>query len=126
MSDPSSMTTALTWISEATALPKIGQVVFLATPRQSGEFWDISAARLSSAHEDVSPRPVSAGERWPTDFFWSRSHIGGDTSLVTGNGWWASMVSIPLPPGAVHCAEGGYDLVRQAGECFKPMECRKS
>jgi len=111
----------LTWVSEATALPRVGQAVLLATPRQSGEFWDVSAARLLAAYEGVVPRPVAAGSRWPTDYYWGRSNIGRDTCLITGNGWWASMTALPLPPGAAHGSECGYDYIRQVGECFLPI-----
>ncbi|MCW5711326.1 hypothetical protein [Shinella sp.] len=112
----------LQWISEGEALPRIGQSVLLATPRQTGEFWDLRVARLLVRHEGVFPVPVVAGGDWPTDYYWDRSTSGArDTSLVTGNGWWASLKNIPLPPGAAHSGdERGYNYVRQVGEVFVP------
>lgn len=114
-------TPILTWISESIALPRIAQDVFLATPRQNGEFWDISIARLLARHEGVHPVPVAAGAEWPTDYYWNRSNNGRDVCLVTGNGWWASMTDIPLPPKAVHKATMGFDFIHQVGDVFVPQ-----
>lgn len=110
--------TMIKWISEETALPRVAQHVLLATPRQMGEFWDLAVAKLLIQHEDVQPVPVRVGERWPTTFYWSRSQLVRDTCLITGNGWWAAMNGIPLPPGAVHHNSQGYDLIQQIGDVF--------
>jgi hypothetical protein len=109
----------ISWISESEDLPAIGQRVLLATPRQSGEFWDIETAQLLARHEDVRPVPIRPGDRWPTDYYWGRH--GRDTSLITGNGWWARLDKIPLPPGAAHQIIRGYHCVVQLGEIFVPQ-----
>ena len=103
----------LLWISEAEALPRIAQHVLFAVPRQMGEFWDISVARLLARHEAVLPIPIKRGDRWASDYYWNRDHFGRDSCLVTGNGWWASMVDLPLPPGAEHEHIRGFDCITQ-------------
>src|SRR5262245_54211539 len=91
------------WISEGQRLPPIGLSVFVAHPRQSGEFWDIKVQCLLCRHEDVIPKPIKAGSRWPTDYYWRGIRAGrDDVHLVTGNSYWALMNEIPLPPGAMH------------------------
>ena len=112
-------TACLTWISEAVAMPKIGQNVLLATPRQRGEFWDIRTAYLSAQHEGVIALPVSPGSRWPVDYSW-RFHGSANDGIVmvTGNGWWALLDRIPLPPGAEHGSHNGFSFVRQVGDVF--------
>lgn len=112
----------LKWISEEQALPRIGQTVLLVTPRQRGEFWDIETVTLLARHEDVVARPVKRGSRWATDYYWSRGQSVHDHRLVTGNGWWAYLTTIPLPPGAVHASGNGYDFVRQVGDVFIRQE----
>jgi len=106
------------WISESNRLPLVGQNVLLATPRQAGKFWDIQTAVLLARHEDVNPRPVQSGGKWPVDYYWGRSVH--DTCLVTGNGWWALLDRIPLPPKAAHDFSNGYHSVRQVGDVFVP------
>lgn len=112
------------WISEADQLPPIAQPVFYTAPRQSGEFWDTTVARLLVHYEGVCPRPVKAGDQWPTTYHWSHDHFSANTSLVTGNGWWAWMDDIPLPPGAEHRKERGQHYIAQIGECFVPMKSK--
>ncbi|HEY1394750.1 hypothetical protein [Roseateles sp.] len=114
----------LDWKSEGEMLPQIAQCVLLATPRQFDGFWDICVAQLLVRHEDVSPAPVRAGDPWPTDFYWCRSISGRDTMIVTANGWWTSLANIPLPPGAAHASERGFDYVRQLGGAFVPQGSR--
>jgi hypothetical protein len=94
----------LKWISEADALPPIAQPVFLMTPRQSGDFWDMSVACILVDYEGVRPRPIKPGDQWPTTYRWGRTYGGDLISLVTGNAWWALMNEIPLPPGAEHAS----------------------
>lgn len=106
------------WISEAEKLPPIAQKVLLAVPRQFGEFWDLKVAQLLVRHEDVSPRPVAKGSRWPTEWYWDSSQCGRDTTLVTGNSWWALMDDIPLPPGAEHAAARGFHYIIQPMPVF--------
>lgn len=106
------------WIRETDKLPPIAQPVFYAAPRQGGEFWDVSVSRILVRHEGVFPRPVKAGTKWPTEFWWCSDHFGRSTHLVTGNGYWAAMDDIPLPPGAEHKNERGQHWVAQIGECF--------
>lgn len=108
----------ITWISEGERLPPIGQPVFLMAPRQSGELWDVSVAMLLVHYEGVNPQPVQAGSRWPTEYHWSRDRSGHDVLLVTGNGWWASMDEIPLPPLAAHRNERGGHYIAQTGRAF--------
>ena len=105
------------WISEADELPPIAQSVFYAHPRMSGDFWDISVARILVQYEGVAPRPVKAGHRWPTAYWWS----DGSTTLITGNGWWAKMDDIPLPPGAEHRHARGQHYVAQPVPVFIPQ-----
>ena len=117
----------LEWISEGEALPKIGQKILLVHPCQSNEFWKIESAWLMARHEDVVPRPIKAGERWPTDYAWQRGEGGFGSPLcllVTGNGWWASLEGIPLPPGAAHRMINGYHCVEQTHEVFIPQAGR--
>lgn len=110
----------LNWISEQDKLPIVGQTVLLATPRQMGGFWDIETACILIRFEGVTPMPVPAGsERWPTEYYWGKPRgQNTSTSLVTGNGWWASLADIPLPPQAEHGAERGYEFVRQVGHVW--------
>src|ERR1700677_4775989 len=102
------------WISEADRLPRIGQdvLVLVATPCKMGDFWDIRVGSLLVRHEDVVPLPVKPGDQWPVDFHWSFDQ------LVTGNGWWASMTALPLPPNAKHETIRGYHCIVQVGEAF--------
>lgn len=90
------------WVSEAEALPPIGQSVLLMVPRQAGEFWDLHAAGLAADYDGVAPHPVAPGSRWPVKFWWNISKRGREPVLVTGNAWWAEASDIPLPPGAEH------------------------
>lgn len=106
------------WISEGEALPAIAQNVLVATPRQSGEFWDIVVACILVRHEGVVPQPVSPGARWPVDFYWGFARRPNDNFIVTGNGWWASMTEIDLPPGAEHQQIRGFDCIAQLGHVF--------
>jgi hypothetical protein len=116
---PPDTASELLWVSESKDLPRIGQTVLLATPRQDGEFWDIATATLLARHENVIPLPVQPGQGfWPTDYYWSRGSHNRDTCLVTGNGWWASLANIALPPMAEHGSHNGYDFVRQVGRAF--------
>jgi len=112
---------SLTWISESVALPLIGQDILLATPRQTGEFWDIRTAWLSAQHEGVTACPVPVGARWPTNYSWRIGRGLSDICLVTGNSWWALLSQIPLPPGARHGSHNGFHLVEQIGNQFVPM-----
>lgn len=109
----------LNWISEAERLPKVAQSVLLLTPRQAGEWWDISVARILIQHEGVTPMPVNAGAKWPTSYWWSRFHR--DTCLVTGNAFWASLEHINLPLGAEHHFLNGFSNIKQVGNCFIPQ-----
>ncbi|MBL4838151.1 MAG: hypothetical protein JKY34_11305 [Kordiimonadaceae bacterium] len=109
----------LNWISEAEKLPVIGQSILLMTPRQSGQWWDTKVAQILVRHEDVIPNPVIArNSSWPTEYWWASGERYSDTTLITGNGYWASMEDLPLPPGAVPYFEGDYHAVKQIGECF--------
>lgn len=111
----------IAWISEREALPPVAQQVLLATPRQTSEFWDLAVARLLVRHEGVVPLPVEPGARWPTDYYWQRGQFGRDHSLVTGNGWWALLDQIPLPPGAAHRNINGFHCLIQTAACFIPQ-----
>lgn len=108
----------LKWISEAEALPPIGQPVFYIAPRQAGEHWDVHVARILVHHEAVHPHPVKPGDEWPTDAYWSMGHFNQDHHLITGNGWWAWMDEIPLPPGAEHRKERGQHWIAQPVPVF--------
>lgn len=118
---PVTLAATLVWISEAERLPRIGQHVLVAIPRQMGDFWDLSVRCILARHEDVIPRPVCAGDEWPVDYYWGLPTARGENCLVTGNGYWASLESIPLPLGAAHDAERGFTFVRQIGDVFVPM-----
>lgn len=113
--------TDLVWISESDHLPRVGQMVLFMHPRQAGEFWDIEVKCLLARHEDVMTRAVAAGGQWPTDFHWGNPRSREGTVLVTGNGWWAYMDAIPLPPGAEHRADRGWKNVYQTGDVFIPQ-----
>lgn len=109
----------LKWISEAEALPLVAERVFLALPRQQGDFWDVFTARLLLAHEGAVPLPVKPGSRWPTQYWWGRSDQDHDNVLVTGNSWWARLDEIPLPPGAEHYFGGrGEHVILQVGDVW--------
>lgn len=114
------------WIRESESLPPIAERVLLAHPRQSGEVWDVETVRLLIRHEDVQPRPIEAGKSWPTDYYWARGDRQDGSVLITGNGWWARLDHIPLPPGAEHAygpaALGGGHYVRQLGDVFIPQQ----
>lgn len=110
-------TTALTWVSESAALPLVAQSVLLMTPRRAGEFWNINIACILIRYEGVLPRPVEAGAAWPVDYWWGTGPAR-EIVMVTGNGWWAPLSSLPLPPGAEHRSERGYDYIAQIGEVF--------
>lgn len=101
------------WISEAEKLPPIAQLVLLAVPRQGGDFWDLKTSRLLVRHEDVHPRPVPRGSKWPVEYWWSGAKDGRSETLVTGNAWWTLLNTIPLPPGAEHRSERGQHWVSQ-------------
>lgn len=103
----------LEWINEGERLPPVGQKVFLAVPSQGADYWTLHVAQLLIRHEDVKPRPISAGGEWPTEYFWGVSRQPGDAVLVTGNGWWASFRDIPLPPLAEHAIDREFNYVRQ-------------
>lgn len=90
------------WISESTALPRIGEKVLLLVPRQYGECWDMHVAWLAVNDEDVVPYPVTRGTHWPTDFWWNTAQTHSFPVLVTGNAWWSAMGTLPVPPGAEH------------------------
>lgn len=110
------------WISEAEELPKVGETVLFMVPRQADNIWDISTAVLLVTHEDVRPRPIKPGARWPVDYSWCRGRGRSDVCLVTGNGWWARLDDIPLPPGAAHRTDhpGGH-YIEQIGNPFIPQ-----
>lgn len=113
------------WISEAEALPKIAQLVLLAHPRQQGEFWDITTAKMLVQYEGVVPVPVAKGSRWPTTYYWESNHGGSFQShpyLITGNSWWSLLDDISLPPGAEHLMERGYCYVAQPVSVFVAQE----
>lgn len=117
----------LKWISEGDELPKVGQTVLLAHPRQGGEFWNLRTVELLTAHEGVFTRPVKAGSRWPTTYWWSSSRDGRSTFLVTGNNWWAMLDQIALPPGAEHMTDKcGYRYVAQPEPVWVPGESPRS
>lgn len=101
------------WISEAHQLPKVGQPVLLAHPKQDYDLWEMNIVALHIRHEGVTPKPVAKGSEWPTEYHWSplRDHL--TITFVTGNSWWAQLDDIELPPGAVHVAERGFHLVRK-------------
>jgi hypothetical protein len=104
------------WISESEALPPIAQTVLLAHPRQSGEFWDITTAKLLVDYDGVVPLPIAKGSRWPTAYHWETNHGGSVKShpyLVTGNSWWTLLDDIPLPPGAEHKIDRSYHYIAQ-------------
>lgn len=102
----------LKWISESVGLPRIAQSVLLASPRQSGEFWDLRVASLLVRHEDVVPKPVKAGDPWARYYYWKVDHFGEHNVFLTGNNWWALMNCINLPPGAEHDFDGMYHYIR--------------
>jgi hypothetical protein len=115
---------AMKWISESEALPPIAQTVLLAHPRQAGEFWDITTARLLVRYEGVVPRPVPKGSRWPAEYWWEANRGGSAQSypfLVSGNSWWALLDDIPLPPGAEHRTESGQHYIVQPELVFVPQ-----
>ncbi len=115
------------WISESEALPEIAQTVLLAHPRQTGEFWDITTARLLVQYDGVAPQPVPKGSRWPSTYYWEANRGGSVQShpfLVTGNNWWALLDDIPLPPGAEHKTERGQYYVVQPTPVFVPQGSR--
>lgn len=112
----------LEWISEGDNLPIIGNDVLVALPRPLGEFWDVRVGMLLARHEDVVPRPVRPGSQWSVDFYWDFGRAGRDIiSLVTGNGWWASLAGLSLPPNARHENIRGYDCIVQVGDVFVPQ-----
>ncbi|MFT5949661.1 MAG: hypothetical protein ACI807_003947 [Paracoccaceae bacterium] len=111
------------WVSENEDLPAVGQVVFLASPDQFAEFWRFDVAQLLVRHEGVYPTPVQAGcGTWPVDYYWCVRGQARATSLVTGNGWWAPMDRMSLPPRAEHKKERGYSFVEQVGPVFIPKD----
>ncbi|GEP11746.1 hypothetical protein [Methylobacterium gnaphalii] len=114
--------TTLKWISEGDALPKVGQVVLVATPRSVGEFWNVATARLLIRFEEVAAVPVKAGSAWPSDYWWGYGRQGQEVGLITGNGFWAALEAIPLPPGAEHQHMNGYHAVAQIGDVFIPQK----
>lgn len=112
------------WISEVEALPPAGQPVFYMAPRQADTFWDVKVARLHIRYDGARIRPVKPGDEWPTDFWWSMDHFNSETGLVTGNGWWAWMDDIPLPPGAEHRRERDQHYIAQIGNVFVSQRTR--
>lgn len=103
----------LEWISEEDRLPIIAQRVLLLTPRQGGGWWDPRIMMILVRHEGVIPSPVRKGSRWPVEYFWSDGRTTS-TVLVTGNGYWASLESINLPPGAEHYTDKHSRAIKQA------------
>jgi hypothetical protein len=111
------------WVSESEGLPTVGQVIFRASPDQFGDYWRFDVAQLLVRHEGVCPAPVQAGcGKWPVDYYWCVRGQARATSLVTGNGWWAPMDRMRLPPRAEHKAERGYSFVAQTGQVFIPKD----
>lgn len=108
----------LKWISESEALPPIGQPVLFMDPRQADSFWDIAVAHLAARHEDVRPQPVEPGSVWPTEYHWASDRAGRDITLVTGNGWWARLDGIELPPGANHETIRDFHCIAQPKPVF--------
>lgn len=106
------------WISESEALPRVAQPVFFMAPKQADNHWTISVACILIRYEEVHPHPVKPGSRWPIEFWWGRPRGSDLVSLVTGNGWWAAMDDIPLPPGAEHRTERGYHFIAQPEDVF--------
>lgn len=103
----------LKWISEADDLPPIAQPVLFMHPRQFGEFWDMHVACILVRYEGVVPRPVKPGSRWPTEYWWGAKRGEGADNLVTGNGWWARLDGLPLPPGAEHATDREFHYFAQ-------------
>ena len=112
------MNSEIIWQSEEDALPNIAQPVFLAYPRQMGEFWDIYVARILTRCEGVSPVPVKRGTDWPTNYWWSIGRGDDNHLLVTGNSWWAPMTGIALPPHAEHLNIRGDDCIVQISNAW--------
>lgn len=104
----------LDWVSEEDRLPPIAQTVLVALPRRSDPLWDIRVGYVFVRHEGVAPHPVKRGDRWPVDFFWGFAPGHRDTSLITGNGFWSSLSSINLPPGAAHSFARGQHWIAQS------------
>lgn len=103
------------WYSEQTKLPRIGERVFICRPREDVDLWDIHVGFLAADHEGVVARPVPTGTKWPTQYYWVFGPVRMGTNytcLITGNGWWAPLSAISLPPGARHQIEHGYSVIR--------------
>jgi len=119
------MNSLLRWINEGDELPLIGERVLIAHPRQGGDIWDITTARILARHEDVIALPVKAGDEWPTDYAWSRGSGGFgsiDILLITGNTHWARLDTIALPVGAEHrTGPRGETYAAQVGDVWIPM-----
>lgn len=111
----------LDWISEGEALPIIGQTVIVAHPRQVGEFWDVKIQCILARHEGVLVRPVKAGERWPTDYYWGDIRNQAGTNIITGNSWWAYLDGINLPLGAEHQIIRDYRCIVQPEPIWIPQ-----
>ena len=109
------------WISEADELPHVGETVLLCAPRQHTEFWDIRTACILIRHEGVTPVPVKAGSRWPRDYYWG-ARRGDETTMVTGNSYWARLDAIELPPGAEHRTERGQHFIAQPNDIWVGQE----
>lgn len=106
----------LIWISEAVALPLVGQPVLLLVPRMNSEHADLVTAVLRIQHEGVVPRPVQPGDGMPTTYYWGLgSGARGDDMLVSGRGHWARVTGLNLPPGILHQEIRGYNCLIQEG-----------
>lgn len=102
------------WFSEAEKLPEIAETVMLASPRSSGDFWDLRLAMILVRHEGVVPMPVPNESKTPVDFYWAPDGDIRKSRLVTGRQWWARLDTINLPPGAEHArGRRGEHFIRQ-------------
>ena len=89
----------INWISEENSLPMSGQTIIHASPRMRDEFWNIRIRTLLIRFEGVIPLPVPKGSKnWPTEYYWGDPYNGKNTSLITGNGYWANLTDLTLPP----------------------------
>ena len=112
----------INWISEEIELPPVGLPVLHCSPRQRDEYWKTSVRCILIDFEGVIPRPVPKGsECWPTAYFWGDPYYGRkQSSLVTGNGYWAHLSELSPPPSAeIYTNNAGEGYLRgKDGSCL--------